>query len=332
MVREASLCRWRSVASALLLLASSVAHADEPPRVFRVGFVGAQSPSTAPHGVTAFRDRLRELGYVQGENLVVEARWSGDRYDQLPMLVEEVIARKVDILLVAGTPAALAAVNATKSIPIVGFGLADPLRTGLATNLAHPDKNVTGLSMGWAEGIAGKWLELLQDTVPRLTTIAVLANPDNPLVGELVNEVKATAPARGVKVRVINVREPSSLDRALAEARRNAQAILVLPDPIMAAHRGRITALAAKYRLPAMYYLRDFVEAGGLMAYGPELSVMSRRAADYVDKILKGAKPSDLPIEEPKEYVLAVNLNAADRLKLKIPATVLMRAGEVVRR
>ena len=332
MTRRASLCRWHGVASVLLLLASATAHAaDQAMRVYRIGFVAAQSPSTAPTGVTAFRDRLRELGYVQGENLVIEARWSGDRYDRLPALVEEVIARKVDILLVVATPAAIAAVNATNGIPIVGFGLADPLRTGLATNLAHPDKNLTGLSMGWSEGMAAKWLELLQDTVPRLSTIAVLANPDNPLVGALVNEVQAVAPSRGVKVRVINVREPASFDRALAEAGRKAQALLVLPDPIMAAHRGRITALAAKHRLPAMYYLRDFVEAGGLMAYGPELSVMSRRAADYVDKILKGAKPIDLPIEEPKEYVLAVNLDTAERLKLKIPESVLMRAGEVLR-
>jgi putative ABC transport system substrate-binding protein len=185
--------------------------------------------------------------------------------------------------------------------------------------------------MGWTEGAAGKWLELLQDTVPRLSTVAVLANPDNPLVRELVDEIKAIAPPRGVKVRVIDVRDPTALDRAIAEARRKAQAVLVLPDPIMAAHRGRIAALAAKARLPAMYYLRDFVEAGGLMAYGPELSVMSRRAADYVDKILKGAKPSDLPIEEPKQYVLAVNLSAAEGLKLKIPEAVMMRAGEVVR-
>ena len=185
--------------------------------------------------------------------------------------------------------------------------------------------------MGWTEGIAGKWLELLQDTLPHLSDIAVLANRDNPLVGDLVAELKAVAPTRGVKIRVIDVREPASIDRALVEARRKAQAILVLPDPIMAAHRGRITALAAKYRLPAMYYLRDFVEAGGLMAYGPELSVMSRRAADYVDKILKGAKPTDLPIEQPKEYVLVIKLNAGERLKLRIPESVLIRAGEVVR-
>jgi putative ABC transport system substrate-binding protein len=296
-----------------------------------VGFVTSQSASTAPNGVTAFRDRLRELGYVQGENLVIEARWSGNRYDQLPALVDELIARKVDILLVAATPAALAAMNATKSIPIVGFGLADPLRTGLATTLPHPDKNLTGFSMGWTEGAAGKWLELLQDTLPRLSAVAVLANPDNPLVRELVKEIQAIGPARGVKVRVIEVREPAVLDGAITKAKRQAQAMIVLPDPIMAANRGRIANLAAKARLPAVYYLRDFVEAGGLMAYGPELSVMSRRAADYVDKILKGAKPSDLPIEEPKEYVLVVNLSAAEGLKLKIPEAVMMRASEVVR-
>jgi len=331
MTREAHFSLWRSVAYALLL-ASPVAHAaDESLRVFRVGFVASQSPSTAPNGVSAFRDRLRELGYIQGENLVIEARWAGNRYDELPALVDDVIARKVDILLVAATPAALAAMKATKSIPIVGFGLADPLRSGLATNLARPDKNLTGFSMGWSEGAAGKWLELLQDTVPRLSAVAVLANPENPLVRELAKEIKAIAPTRGVKVRVIEVREPAALDEAVAKARRQAQAMIVLPDPIMAAHRGRLANLAAKARLPAVYYLRDFVEAGGLMAYGPELSVMSRRAADYVDRILKGAKPSDLPIEEPTEYLLAVNLSAAEGLKLKIPEAVMMRASEVVR-
>jgi putative ABC transport system substrate-binding protein len=330
-MREATFCVWRIVACALLLASSVAPAADESPRVFRVGFITSQSPSTAPNGVTAFRDRLRELGYIQGENLVIEARWSGNRYDRLPALVDEVIARKVDILVVAATPAALAAMNATKSIPIVGFGLADPVRSGLATNVAHPDKNLTGFSMGWTEGAAGKWLELLQDTVPRLSAVAVLANPDNTLVRELVKEIKAIAPSRGLKIRVFDVREPAALDRALAKAGREAQGMVVLPDPIMAAHRGRIANLAAKARLPAVYYLRDFVEAGGLMSYGPELSIMSRRAADYVDKILKGAKPSDLPIEQPMEYVLAVNLSAAEGLKLKIPEAVMMRASEVVR-
>lgn len=329
---QAPFYRWLGLVCAALVLAASVSHAeDDPHRVYRVGFVAPQSPSTVPNGVSAFRDRLRELGYVQGQNLVIEARWAGDRYDRLPALINEVIERKVDILLVVATPAAIAATKATNKLPIVGLGLADPVRSGLVTNLARPAGNLTGLSLGFTEGVAGKWLELLQDTVPRLSIVAVVANPDNTLVGDLVNDLKSVAPARGLKLRVIEVHEPAALDRAFAEAARHAQGVLVLPDPMMAAHRERVAALAAKHRLPAMYYLRDFVDAGGLMAYGPDLSVMSRRAGDYIDKILKGARPSDLPIEQPKEYVLIVNLKAAERLRLKIPESVLLRAGEVTR-
>jgi len=315
-----------------LLIAGSVSHAEnDPHRVFRVGFIAAQSPATAPSGVSAFRDRLRELGYVPGQNLVIEARWAGDQYDRLPTLVKEVIERKVDVLVVAATPAALAAMNATSRLPIVGFGLADPVRTGLTGDLARPTRNLTGLSMGWTEGVASKWLELLQETVPRLSTVAVIANPDNPLVLDLERELEATARARSLKLRVITVRDPAVLDRAFGEAARVAQGVLVLPDPILAAHRERLAALAKKHRLPAMYYLRDYVDAGGLMAYGPELSVMSRRAGDYVDRILKGAKPSDLPIEQPKEFVLVVNLSAAEKLGIRIPESVLLRAGEIMR-
>jgi putative ABC transport system substrate-binding protein len=221
--------------------------------------------------------------------------------------------------------------KATNKLPIVGLGLADPVRSGLVSNLAHPAGNLTGLSLGFTEGVAGKWLELLQDTVPRLSTVAVLANPDNTLVDDLASELKIIAPARGLKLLVIEVREPGALDRAFAEAARTAQGVLVLPDPMMAAHRERLAVLAAKYRLPAMYYLRDFVDAGGLMAYGPELSVMSRRAGDYIDKILKGTQVRDLPIEQPKEYVFIVNLKAAEKLRLKIPESILLRAGEVTR-
>ncbi len=323
---------WRAALVILLLSVSIPGHAEgDGHRVYRIGFVAAQSASTAPNGVTAFRDRLAELGYVPGENLVIEARWAGDRYDLLPALVNEVIERKVDVLLAVASPAAKAALNASSTLPIVGLGLADPLRTGLASNLAHPAGNLTGFSMGFTEGVAGKWLELIQETVARLTSLAVLANPDNPLVEDLVREVQALAPPRGLKVWVIEVREPAALERAFAAARRKAQAVLVLPDPMLAAHRQRMATLAAKQRLPTMYYLRDFVDAGGLMAYGPELSVMSRRAADYIDRILKGAKPSDLPIEQPKGYVLVVNLRAADQLGLRFPDSVLIRAGEIVR-
>lgn len=332
MIRQALLPKCVTLLSAVLAAASSIGHAEDAPRrLFRVGFVSAQSPSTAPSGVGAFRDRLRELGYVQGENLVIEARWAGDRYDRLPALVEEVIERDVDVLLVAATPAAVAATNATTSVPIVGLGLADPVRTGLAAKLSRPGGNLTGFSMGWTEEVAGKWMELLQEAVPRVTTVAVLANPDNPLTAELVRGLKGIAPARSLRLLVLEVRGPGRLDWAFAEAARKAQGVIVLPDPIMAAHRERIVSLAAKRRLPAIYYLRDFVDAGGLMAYGPELSVMSRRAGDYIDKILKGVKPSALPIEQPKEYVFIVNLNAAKRLGLTMPESVLIRAGEITR-
>ena len=332
MMLQASLYNWKTWLSILLLLAATVGCAeDQSERIFRVGFVAAQSPSTAPSGVGAFRDRLRELGYVQGQNLVIESRWAGDRYDRLPELVNEVIARNVDVLLVAATPAAIAATNATSEIPIVGLGLADPVRTGQASNLARPGANLTGLSMGWSEDVAGKWLELLRETVPHMSTVAVLANPDNPLTAELVRGLEVIAPAQGLEILPIEVRGPTGLDQAFAMAGRDAQGVLVLPDPIMAAHRVRLAALAAKHHLPAMYYLRDFVEAGGLMAYGPELSVMSRRAGDYIDKILKGADASDLPIEQPREYLLVVNLNTANDLGLSVPESVLVRAGEVMR-
>ena len=274
---------------------------------------------------------MRELGYVEGQNLVVESRWAEDRYDRLPALTAEVLQQKVDVLVTVATAGAIAAKNASSTIPIVGIGMADPLRTGLVSSLARPGGNLTGLSMGWGEGMAGKWLELLQETVPRLSTLAVVANPGNPLVRDLAKDLEAIAPTRGLKLRSIEVREPKDLDRAFGQAARRAQAVLVLPDPMIAAHLKQVTALAAKYRLPAMYYLREFVDAGGLMAYGPDLAVMTRRAAEYVDKILNGARPGDLPIEQPTKFELVVNLKTAKALGLTIPESILVRADEVIR-
>ena len=180
--------------------------------------------------------------------------------------------------------------------------------------LARPGGNLTGLSVGFGEGLVGKWLELLQDMVPRLSTVAVIANPDSSMARDLAKELQAIAPARGLKLRLIEVRDPAALDRAFEQARRKAQAVMVLPDPTVFAHRWQVTALAAKHRLPAIYPTRDYVEAGGLITYGPDFAVMFRRAADYVDKILRGAKPGDLPIEQPTQYVLVVNLKTAKAL------------------
>jgi putative ABC transport system substrate-binding protein len=297
----------------------------------RLGFVHPQSPSTANRGVTAFWERLRELGWVEGQNLVIEARWADGRAERLPALMSEMIERKVDVLVTWGTTAAVAAKKATSTIPIVDAAMSDPVRSGLAASLARPGGNLTGLSGGFAEGFAGKWLELLRETVPRLSRVAVIENPDTPIARDLESELKAIATARGLKLLLIEVREAGALDRAFEQAARKSQAVLVLPDPMLGANRERVVALAAKHRLPAIYYLRDFVEAGGLMAYAPDLVAMFRRAAEYVDKILKGAKPGDLSIEQPTKFELLVNLKTAHALGISIPDSILLRADEVIR-
>jgi len=308
------------------------AHSDEPTqRVARVGFVQPQSPSTATRGIDAFWAHLHELGWAEGQNLFVERRSAEGRYERLPALMTEVLGHKVDVLVTSGTAAAIAAKNATDKVPIVVGVMGDPLRTGLVASLARPGGNLTGLSLGYAEGMAGKWLQLLQETVPRLSNVAVITNPDNPLVRSLAKEVETIAPARGLKILRIEVRNPETLNHAFEQAGQKAQAVLVLPDPIIAEHRTQVSALATKYRLPTMYALRDFVDVGGLMVYGPDFAVAWRRAADYVDKILKGAKPADLPIEQPTKYVLVVNLKTAKALGITIPESILLRADEVIR-
>jgi putative tryptophan/tyrosine transport system substrate-binding protein len=314
------------------VLVFSTSHAAEPAqRIVRLGFVHPQSPSTANRGVTAFWERLRELGWVEGQNLVIEARWADGRLERLPALMSDVVERKVDVLVTWSTTAAVAAKKATSTIPIVDAAMSDPIRSGLAASLARPGGNLTGLSGGFAEGFAGKWLELLQETVPRISHVAVIESPDTAIARDLERELKAIAAARGLKLRLIEVREPGALDRAFAQAARKSEAVLVLPDPMLGANREHIVALAAKHRLPAIYYLRDFVDAGGLMAYAPDLVAMFRRAAEYVDKIMKGAEPGDLSIEQPTKFELVVNLKTAHALGITIPDSILLRADEVIR-
>ena len=319
-----------SFASAIVLGSPLLRAAEPAQRVVRVGFVNPASRSIGSRALTQFWERLRELGYVEGQNLVIEARWAEGRYDRLPELMAEVIGRKVDVLVTYSTPAAAAAKNATSTIPIVAAGMGDPIGSRLVASLARPGGNLTGLSLGWAEGIAGKWLELLQETVPQLTTVAVIANPDNPLSRVQAKQLQAIAPTRGLKLWLTEVREPGALDRAFGQAGQQAQGVLVLPDPLIAALRGQLTALAARHRLPTIYSLRDFVDAGGLMSYGPDMGVQYRRAAEYVDKILKGALPADLPIEQPTQWTLVVNLKVARALGLTIPQSILLRADEVI--
>ena len=323
---------WQHLLAAALVLVALPGYTAEPvQRSLRVGLVHPYSPSTAPRGIAEFRERLRELGYIEGQNLLIETRWADGHLEQLPGLLAELVALRVDAIITWGTLAAIAAKNATSTIPIVAVAMGEPLRTGIATNLARPGGNLTGLSVGWGEGIAGKWLALLQETVPRLTTVAVMGNRDDAMASYLLMDLEAMAPKRGLKLRLIDVREPSALDRAFQQAGREAQAAMVLPgNPLIFAHRERVVALAAKRRLPTIYSNRDYVEAGGLMTYSPDFVVMLRRAADYLDKILQGAKPGDLPIEQPTTFALVINLKTAKALNLNIPESILLQA-EVIR-
>lgn len=321
----------RSAVFAISTAAASPAHAAESvPKVVRLGFVATGSPTGASRGFAAFWSHLHDLGWVEGRNLVVETRWAS-HHDQLPGLMREIVASKVDIIVTFGTPAGIAAKKATSSIPIVDAVMGDPLRTGLVASLARPGGNLTGLSLGWAQGLPGKWLELLQETVPRLSTVAVVANLDNPNEQELVKELQSAATALRLRLRIMNVREPRAFETALEQARRQAQGILVLADPANKGPFSQVVALVATYRLPAIYVLRDFADAGGLMALGPDLTPLWRRAAEYVDRILRGAQPGELPVEQSSQYVLVVNLKAARALGLTIPDSILVRADEVIR-
>jgi putative ABC transport system substrate-binding protein len=296
----------------------------------RLGFVDQEFPTTL-RDIDQFWERLRELGWVEGQNLIVERRWAEGHAERLAGLMNEMVADKVDVIVTYSTPAAIAAKNATSTIPIVAVAMGDPIRSGLAASLARPGGNLTGQSMGYGGGTEGKWLELLQEMVPRLSTVAVIENPDNPAVRDQARALKAFALTRGLKLRFIDVREPDIFPNAFKQARREAQAVLVLADPLTTANRARITALAAEQRLPAMYGLHPFMDAGGLISYAADMAVMFRRAADCVDKIVKGAKPAELPIEQPTQYLLVVNLKTATALGITIPESILLRADEVIR-
>ena len=309
---------------------NSPLRAEEPPqRMVRLGYVSALSPAT--HKFTPFWERLRELGWVEGRNLVIESRSAEGKLDRLPALMADVLGKRVDVLVTYGTPGAIAAKKATSTVPIVAWALSDPIRTGLTTSLARPGGNLTGLSMGYAEGVAGKFLEILHDAVPRLTTVAVIVNRNNPMPRDLARDLEALAPARNLKLHLIELAGPEAISPAFESARQKAQAVVVIGEPITLEHRGQVVELAARHRLPAIYLERSYVQAGGLMSYGPDYAAMWRRGAEYVDKILRGAKPADLPIEQPTRYVLSVNLKAAKALGLTIPESILIRADEVIR-
>ncbi len=316
-----------------VLLAAPLASEAQPVKVPRIGVLSPGSPGGPTPLLDAFRQGLRELGYVEGQNIRLEYRFAELRLERLPGLATELVALKVDVIVASNQVSALAAKQATKTIPIV-FALAgDPVASGLVTSLARPGGNVTGLSVLYSE-LAGKWLELLTQAVPRVSRVAVLWQPGG--VGErtekdILKEADVAARALGVRLQFVEARGPADLDRAFSDmARARAGALTVFGGAMLLVERRRLVELAAKNRLPAVYTTREFVDAGGLMSYGPHLADLFRRAATYVDKILKGAKPGDLPVEQPTKFDLVINLKAAKALGLTIPPLVLGRADEVI--
>ena len=299
-------------------------------KIYQVGYLGNSSASLEPDLVEAFRQGMRELGYIEGKNLVIEFRWAEGRYDRFASLVTDLIHLPVDVIVTAGTPGTLAAKNATKTIPLVIAVSGDAVGSGLIESLARPGGNVTGLTTMVPE-LEGKRLELLLEILPKLARITVLKNDANPLMAILFRQTAAAAKSSGVALEAVDIRAGDDFVKAFASiAKARPDAIIVLADRFLLAERERILTFTAQQRLAAMYPYREFVERGGLISYSPNYAESFRSAARYVDKILKGAKPADLPVEQPTKFELVVNMKTAKTLGIKIPNSILVRADKVI--
>jgi len=314
------------------LLTVSLAQAQQPTKIPRIGYLDGGFPSTNAARIDAFRQGLRELGYVEGKNIVVEYRHAEGKLDRLPALAAELVRLKVEVLVMGGGGASTGSgKEATKTIPIVMVAAVDPVAQGFVTSLARPGGNVTGLSTLSPE-ISGKRLELLKEIVPKLSRVAVLGTSTGTATALSLKEVEPAAGALGVKLQFLDVLAPKDIEPAFrAASKGRAEGVLVLTGPVINLQRKRIAELAAKNRLPAIYPFPDYVEAGGLMSYSANIVDLYRRAATYVDKILKGAKPADLPVEQPIKFEFIINLKAAKQIGLTIPPNVLVRADKVIR-
>src|SRR5712692_10540101 len=324
----------RTLVVAALLLAVAVAgppvDAQQAPRIARIGFLSASTPAATAHVIEAFRQGMRELGYVEGKTFVLELRYGEARFERLPELARELVGLKVDVIVTATDVAIAAVKRETQTIPIVMRNSTDPVGTGLVASLARPGGNVTGLSTISPE-LSGKRLELLREAVPGLSRVALLWNPDTRGAVLDYKETEGAARSLCLQLQSVEVSRADEFNRAFsALTTGRAEALIVAPSFLFFTNRGQIASLAQKNRLPSMWQGMDFAEAGGLMAYGPNPAELWRRATTYVNKILKGAKPGELPVEQPTKFELVINLKTAKTLGLKIPQSLLRRADHVI--
>jgi len=305
------------------------ARAQEPRRLPTIGFLGPNTRSVDSQRVVAFVERLRELGWTENRTVAIEYRWGEGRDERFAQIAAEFVRRNVDVIVTSGTPPAIAAKRATAVIPIVFAAAGDPVDTGLVASLARPGGNVTGLSIQQTD-LAGKRLEMLREILPGLRTLAILADIGSPNSVLEMREAQAAARTLGLDVVTSEVREAEDIAPAFEALKGRANALYVCAAPLLTTNRIRINTLALGVRLPTVHTFREYAEVGGLMSYGPNVPDLFRRAAEYVDKILRGAKPSDLPVEQPTKFDLVINLTTAKALGLEIPATLLARADEVI--
>jgi putative ABC transport system substrate-binding protein len=306
------------------------ARAQQPQGLPRIGYVFSFIPSEGQHLWDACRQGLRDLGYVEGQSIILEPRWAEGRHERLPGLLADLVRLNVDVIVAAATPASRAAKAATATIPIVIVAVGEPVRAGLVASLARPGGNVTGLGL-LTPDLSGKRLELLLEIAGNVSRVAILMNPDNAVSAIFLEETQAAARRAGIELQRVDARNPQEIEPAFgAITSGRADALIVFDDPVLWSHRPRIVALAAARRMPAMYGLRDFVDDGGLMSYGPNRPDQYRRTAIFVDKILKGAKPADLPVEQPTRFDLVINLKTAKALGLDVPPTLLVRTDAVI--
>jgi putative ABC transport system substrate-binding protein len=315
----------------MLLALSTAAHTQQREKIGRVAFLGFNDPKSSKEHIEAFRSGIRELGYVENRTILIDYRWGEGKSERLPKLATELVNLKPDVIFAAAAPSIKAAKEATKTIPVVFEMLADPVSAGFVSSFAHPTGNLTGIA-GLAPELSGKRLELLKETVPRLGSVVLLANPMNPNFQSISRESERAAVALGLRFQTVEVKDAGTLRTAFTQMIKNSVgAVSVAPDSMLLSQRKIIVDLAVQRKLPVVYGMSGVAEVGGLMTYSPNQREMWRRAATYVDKILKGAKPADLPVEQPTKFEFVVNLKAAKQIGLTIPPNVLARADRVIR-